>query len=369
MRFATEIVDEPPAPAPAPAFVPLTLRDPLEILAMEFDPADLLLDNGYLAKGSSLVWAGQGGLGKSRLAMQLAIACILEKDFLGWQTNAAGTRWLFMQTENGNRRLKADLQKMLTTHSPDELQLLKRNWNFHTLETEQDALVGLGHEANCQRIQEALQRFPADVVVFDPLRDFAVGDLNSDEHMAATCAAIGRVVKSGNPQRIPMVLHHAGTGKAGAAKATGFDRSSFGRNSKVLHGWTRAQVNFAPMDGDNNELLLVSSGKANDFAEFEPFAIRLNQHLMTYSPAPEVDLDAWRESMGNAKGAKVVVPAGTVADIVRKAGLDGTTKAKLVKALMVETGCGKSAAYEAVDKAAERKNIRRRKTDELYVSA
>ena len=64
--------------------------------------------------------------------------------------------------------------------------------------------------------------------------------------MTATLTVIGRITRQGDPQRIPVILHHALTGKSGAARATGFDRGSFGRNSKVLLGWVRSQINVAP---------------------------------------------------------------------------------------------------------------------------
>ena len=87
--------------------------------------------------------------------------------------------------------------------------------------------------------------------------------------MTATLSAIGRVTSQGDPKRIPVVLHRALTGKSGAARAIGYDRGSFGRNSKVLLGWTRAQINLAPYEADNNEVLVVASGKANNAEEFE----------------------------------------------------------------------------------------------------
>ena len=101
--------------------------------------------------------------------------------------------------------------------------------------------------------------------------------------MTATLSAIGRITRQGDPQRIPLIVHHALTGKSGAARATGFDRGSFGRNSKVLLSWTRAQINLAPYDSDNNEVLVVASGKANNSEEFQPFGVRLDPETMTYS--------------------------------------------------------------------------------------
>lgn len=349
-------------------FKPLSLRSPQEILKMEFDPSDLLLANGYLVKGSALTILGQGGLGKSRFTLQLGISSILGRDFLGWPTSGAEVKWLFLQTENGCRRLKDDLGKMLAGLSEAEIAKLDANLRLHTIEHDEDTFVSLGSDLSRERVQQTIKDFPADVVVFDVLRDFSVGDLNSDADMAATCAAIGGVVRQGNPNRIPLILHHATTGRAGIAKASGFDRSSFGRNSKVLLGWTRAQINLAPHGPDANDVVVVTSGKANDFEEFKPFAVRLNTDTWKYEPAPDIDIEEWKERV-TGKGAGKE-PSATIAHVVgqtRKAGIEGISKSALVQAVMKETGCGKTKAYELVMEAEKRKAVHRRKSDELYV--
>jgi hypothetical protein len=349
-------------------FKPLSLRSPLEILKMEFDPADLLLANGYLVKGSALTILGQGGLGKSRFALQLAVCSILGRDFLGWKTSSAEVKWLFIQTENGCRRLKADLGKMLSGLSKQDLAKLDANLRLHTIEHDEDTFVSLGSETGKARIHQAIKTFPADVVVFDVLRDFSIGDLNNDADMAATCAAIGGVVRQGNPHRIPLIVHHATTGRAGIAKASGFDRSSFGRNSKVLLGWTRAQINLAPHGPDSNDVVIVTSGKANDFEEFKPFAVRLNPDSWQYEPAPDIDVEEWKESIaGKTAGKKSTATLAHVIERARKAGIDGISKTELVKAIMNETGCGKTKAYDLVDEAEGKKAIHRRKSDDFYV--
>ena len=349
-------------------FKRLTLRDPLEILKMQFDPADILIENGYLQKGSSLTILGQGGLGKSRVAMQLAISCILGRDFLGWKTHAQGLKWLFLQTENGNRRLQHDLSLSLKDCTQNELKALSECLKIHTLEHDEDCFVSLDSIENHKRVELAIQEFPSDIVVFDVLRDFGIGDLNTDEGMTATCRAISRLVKSGNPHRIPIVIHHAGTGRAGAAKATGFDRSSFGRNNKALLGWSRAQINLAPYSPDDNEVVVVASGKANDCVEFKPFAVRLDSDSMSYEPAPDVDIQEWVESIsGKTKRSE---SSGTIADVVHivtKTGLDGIKRPALVTAVMDEVGCEKTKAYGLVKSAERKKAILRRKSDDMYV--
>jgi len=349
-----------------PRFRPLTVRSPSEIMAMQFDPADMLTENGYLQKGNALVIAGMGGLGKSRFILQMAISCILGKPFIGWNTKAGRTKWLILQTENGNRRLQVDISRMMKSCSPDELAILDECLRIHTLETEDDAFVTLSTLETADRIAALTADFPANVIVYDVLRDFATGDLNSDEAMTETCRAISRVTRMGDPTRIPVVVHHALTGKAGAAKATGFDRGSFSRNSKVLLGWTRGQINLAPYSPDSNDVVVVASGKANDAEEFAIFAVRLDPDTMSYSLDESVDLGEWQAQVsGKAKAG----PKATIQQVVDAVprGLDGITKARLVKAVMAETGCCSSFGYILVAKADAEKRIIRRSSDKLYI--
>ncbi len=115
-----------------------------------------------------------------------------------------------------------------------------------------------------------------DVIIWDSLYNFGTGDLNKDQDMRSSLSKVHQVSQHRNPQRGIVLLHHATTGKGGMVKVAGLDRASFGRNSKVLHAWARAQVNVAPLKGDDNDLLAIACGKASNGREFQPFAARLN---------------------------------------------------------------------------------------------
>lgn len=275
---------------------PLTIRSIGEILTMTFDDSELILTNGYLALGERTAICGMGGIGKSRLTMQLALCCRAGREFLGWPTNGRELRWLFLQTENSCRRLKFDLERMLTAFTPDEVAAIKSGILLHTLEADDDGFLMLDGE-NIVRIGDALERSAANVCVFDPLRDFGADDLNADKHMTETLRDISRITRRGNPKRVPLVIHHAGTGRAGIQKTTGFDRSSFGRNSKVLFSWARAQINVAPATADDNNVIVVASAKCSNFAEFEPLAARLNPDTMLYEREDDFDVVEWRQSL------------------------------------------------------------------------
>jgi hypothetical protein len=275
---------------------PLTIRSIDEILEMSFDDKELILTNGYMARGERTAMCGMGGVGKSRLVMHMALCCRAGRDFLGWPTQGREVIWLFLQTENSCRRLKYDLGRMLSAFSAAEQEAIKAGIFFHTLEEDDDGFLMLDLE-NSDRITKAIAEKRADIVVFDPLRDFGADDLNSDKYMTETLREISRITRRGNPKRIPFIIHHAGTGRSGIQKATGFDRSSFGRNSKVLFGWARALINVAPALPDENSMIIIASGKCSNSREFEPFAARLDDQTMLYELVDDFDFEAWRHSL------------------------------------------------------------------------
>ena len=238
---------------------------------------------------------------------------------------------------------------------------------IHTLETAEDSFVSLKLPENEVSVSALIQDIKPTGVVYDVLRDYGIGDLNSDEGMTATLSAIGRITRQGDPQRIPLVVHHALTGKSGAARATGFNRGSFGRNSKVLLGWVRSQINLAPYDSDSNEVLVVASGKANNSEEFKPFGVRLDPDTMTYERDDSVDLEEWKERVGAETKGGPKANIAHIVKIVEKAGLAGIEKKRIIAELKAETGCGKTTAYNLLEKAEQKKALARRKDDELYV--
>lgn len=329
-----------------PPRAPLTIRSIAEILALPDTPADLILSNGYLERGERTAVCGMGGIGKSRLIMQLAMMHRAGLPFLAWETRAPHLRWLFLQTENGNRRLQRDLAAMLTGFTPAQQAAIKAGVFIHTLEEEDDGNLLLNDEDNQQRAIAAIQNSAADIVVWDPLRDCTGDDLNKDTAMSATLRTIRAITRTGDPQRTPIIIHHAGEGKAGVAKATGYDRGAFGRNSKVLKTWARAQFNIAPATADDNSQIIIASGKCNNHEEFAPICARLNPNTLLYELVEDFDFDAWRESLSSEKEKPTT---GKLAAILREAG-GGMEKNEAITRLQA-AGIGKHAAWGLIKKA------------------
>jgi AAA domain len=347
----------------------LTFRSPDELLAMQFDDSDRILGDRLLASGQSLVIAGAGGIGKSRILLQLAAACRAGLPVFGFETRGQELRWLIIQAENSNRRLKDDIAALRAWVGDEHWPQVNAGLCIHTLETDCDGFLSLDSPQAELRIRDAIEHFKPDVIGFDSLYNFAAGDLNSDRDMADTLLTVSRLTKAGNPNRACVVLHHALTGKAGAARATGFDRSGFGRNSKVLHSWSRAQINIAPGSPDSNEVLVMTCGKCSNGKEFAPFAVRLNPDTMIYDVDTDFNLSEWQSNVTGKRPEQDLAPV-RVAEIVNELCKTGGAPKKpaIVKALRDETGCATSGAYKAIDRAERAKKIHYTKTTKTYVA-
>lgn len=336
----------------------LSHRSPDEILALPDDPSDNLLGERLLTRGGKLVIAGAGGTGKSRLGLQLAASVVSQRPFITFPTNGHNLKWLVLQGENDNTRLKCDLAGIKRWLGP-AWPAFQANVVIHTLETELDAWLSVEDDSATSAIRRLLAQVKPDVVILDALYTFGAGDLNKDADMRSTLTLIQQLIHRGNPKRAIVVIHHAATGKSGLAKMTGHDRASFGRNSKVLHSWTRGQINVAPLDPENNELLGFSCGKASNGREFSPFAARLTEDMI-YEHDEAVDVN---EMLGEAAGdSSCRITTDEVADFCPG---EGIAKSKLVKIIMDQSGVKKSMAYKVVDKAITQKRIRQHTVTKL----
>ena len=329
----------------------LTIRTPDEILAMQFDDGDIMLADRMLAESETLALLGIGGLGKSRMLLQLAAAQIMGKPFLKLTTHGKPRKWLIIQTENSNRRLHEDLN-WLKKWCGDDWPLVQANLVIHTIEKEEDSLIQMEDIEAVARLEKLIDEVKPDVVVWDPLKDTTWDDLNTDRVMANLLRTLARLSRKLNPRRAVVLAHHALTGKSGAAKAAGMERASFGRNSKVLHSFCRAVINVVPADEDDNRKLIFFCGKNNNGPEFKPFAVELGDDFI-YRVDEHFDMEAWKEGMGIASKSSGGLPKDTAAlQILREQPMD---KASWVKEIVKRKILSRSPAYDLADRLSKPK--------------
>jgi ATP-dependent Lon protease, bacterial type len=344
----------------------LSLRRFDEILAMQFDASDNILGDHQLAKGQNTCFVGPPGAGKTRLIMQMAIAGIVGRDFVGMEMQGRSLKWLFMQVENSNRRLQTDLAHFRKWVGDEVLwQAVVDQCLVHTLEHDGDGLVFLDNATNRDFVGKAIQTRASDVVVWDSLQNYSVGDLNKDADMFKSLHEISLLTKRGNTQALPLVIHHALTGRAGAIKLLGMEKGSYSRNSKAITAWARSQINVAVASPNSYETIIMACGKCSDGKEFEAFAVKFNEETHIYERNDEFDIEEWAKQVKSNKGPNVKIPDSVIADACNGYKMSLNDLFVAVKA-KVGTSVNEATIYRSIERAAKHRAVKFDKKLSVY---
>ena len=122
---------------------PLTVRSAAELVNAEIIEGDNLLADRLLARGQSLTLLGAGGIGKSRLLLQLAACCITGRPFLSLRVHQPGLKWLIFQAENSKRRLQEDLRRLRNWLGEENWQRVAERLFIHIVEGAHDCFEQL----------------------------------------------------------------------------------------------------------------------------------------------------------------------------------------------------------------------------------
>ena len=285
-----------------------TIRGLQDILDYKIPPDHGLLRNenneALFEFGSVAGIVGPPGVGKSRLALQLAISQITGRTWCDLKTIGPARKWLMIGNENSRRRIARDLQGMCKSLAPEKLQLLRDNLFTQVPETDDDMVIAVKGD-NMTRWRNTLSRIGPDVVVIDPfeaaLENYDVNDAAAVRDTIQRLAAMAHEVK---PLATVIFIHHARTGQANISQATGFDKDNFAKGSKTFTSMVRLQINIAPGDAEDFGKLIVSVGKSNDAKPFYPQGVALDEETRYYEKWDEFDYDEWKLKVGEGGKSK-----------------------------------------------------------------
>ena len=236
---------------------------------------------------------GQGGLGKSRIGLNVARNQVLGLPFGDISTGGEPLTHLFMGTENGLHRLQHDITRMSASLSPEQLHRLDRHIFLASLEAQDDPYVTLSDPGNVARWRVTIEQRRPDVLWIDPWGDVQAGDANADQDARWTITELTKVLGSVNQNSALVVLAHSRTGTKNIAEAIGYDGANFGKGSKALYSCARCVLNLAPGNSEDNPPVLVACPKNNDGTTPPPFALLLDANTMTYERDPDFNVEAW----------------------------------------------------------------------------
>lgn len=240
---------------------------------------------------------GQGGLGKSRISLNMARNQVLGLPFCNFSMGDRPLRHLLMGSENSTHRLQKDVLAMSKDLTSAQIELLENNVFLATLENPGDAFINVGDDENLRRWEVTIAQTKPDVVWIDPWGDILMGD-GTDRDVRETLTILQKLVRSVNPEAGLVVMAHSRTGANNISLAGGFGAADFGKGSKALYSAARAVVNLAPYDESSCPEIVTVCAKSNDAPVFEPFRMLLDNQTMTYGKSKEpVDLEVWREQV------------------------------------------------------------------------
>jgi len=274
-----------------------------ELVAMDLPPVEYFWGSTFAAGQMQAIY-GQGGLGKSRVSLNLARNQVLGLPFAGMDTGTRPLRHLLMGSENSIYRLQYDTQRQSRNLTPGEMEALSRHIRMATLEAPDDAFISLADPANVQRWIDTVEAFGPDVLWVDPFGDVRPGDANSDADTRWTITELLRIARKHNAGAGLVILSHARTGAKNILQAVGYDGANFGKDSKALYSCARAVINMAPGDETENPPLLLANSKNNNGPRFDPFAVRLDPETMLYSRDDEFDVQEWISDVQSAANGK-----------------------------------------------------------------
>lgn len=293
--------------------MPFTLWSPSQCLAYQPPVGSILLDNGYLVRGEMTSFLGIGGLGKTRMALWLAVCQILGRDWCDLPTHGAGVTWLFLSTESGLSRWKNDLSLMMGGLSKGDQSRVEAHLWVLALVPGEDGYINFGSPESNARLAATLQQVKPAVIVLDPLADMIDGDENATADVVKTLRGLRSIHKIHAPDAAILIIHHSRTGVQNVIQAgDNFSSGNFGRGSKALYSKVRCELQLAPGDRDDPTKLVLGCGKANDCAKFAPRGVIFDPQTCTYSGDPSFDVQAWRDDLNGKRRSQLV----SVVDVI-----------------------------------------------------
>lgn len=295
---------------PAKSFTTMSAR---QLLNAELPRLVWVWGKGLITRGQLCAIVGQGGTGKSRIILQVAVderAGVAPLGIGGATPNKAN-RWLFVGTENGIHRLQEELAKMCSVYKGEQLEAVLDGIHFHILKEDDDADILL-REDNLGRWKAMLEEVAPTVVVADPFGDLHPGDINKPAEVRATVRAFMRLCRSVDKEMAMVIIHHARAGRNNIAGAVGWDQGAFSLGAKDITTMARVQINVTFTDPEDWGKVMVSLGKANDTERIEPIGLCLNRETMRYEVDMDFDLDEWKADLDGKRSAGTKVTVGQV---------------------------------------------------------
>lgn len=305
---------------------------PSEIAAYVTPANHFLVGDSLVQRGAMTIFAGPGGVGKSRAVFQLAVAAARgEESWMGFPVHFP-FKTMVIQSENGLPRLSkdfislgnaADLDGRLLVSAPPDAMLAMKNQHFRA-----DVIA-------------AAKDFAPDLIVCDPLNSM-VSD-SQERDIIELLTYLREVVACTGTSPALMVVHHLRKPREGD-KHRGRAMANLLAGSYVITSSARAVLTLqAATDAEDDPHVVLTVAKCND-GTMPPRSAWRRAVGGFFVPADDF---SW-EAFDGQTGPVAKIREEHIFQVFAHGERAMTLKAA-VELLMTATDSGRSASYNALD--------------------
>ncbi len=210
------------------------------------DPADILAGTGWLRRGSGTLLTGGTGLGKSILALQVAVSCSAGIDLLGKIKVPRPVSVLVLQAENAVDVMKRDVLSLVSHLNADPATVQRNLVVRH--------LYGLSGRAFTTELAPLLTMHRPDLLVIDPYQAYAGGtDLNGSHGFLEWIGPVEQAIRRARCALL-LVCH---TGKPRSQNLNARETAYLATGTSTLPNWARSSMELVPVQQETDRFRLT----------------------------------------------------------------------------------------------------------------
>ena len=226
---------------------------PSEIAEYVTPENHFLVGDSLIQRGSMTIFAGPGGVGKSRAVFSLAVAAARgESEWMGFPIHF-GFKTMIVQSENGLPRLSKDFQKLGNAAGLDDRLLVS---------APPDGMIAMKNPMFRDDLTAAALAFAPDMIVFDPLNSM-VSD-SQERDIIELLSYLRQIAGEVGTNPALMVVHHLRKPREGD-KHRGRSMANLLAGSYVITSSARAVLTLqAASDTEDDPHTVLTVAKCND---------------------------------------------------------------------------------------------------------
>lgn len=308
-----------------PDFASITIDT---LLDTEYELSPAIISRGVLHDKENLLLAGEGGVGKSMLRLELAIHLAMGWSWLDYFDIPKPKRVLICQYENSERTEKIRLQLMMKGMEIIRMPKGCIQWVKRIRENRPDVTLKSGVE----RMHEIVAESNPDVVIYDCLTNLHsapendnvrmrnVMDVFSDINNAYDCATV--------------MIHHFGKPYDGVGTKYRV------RGASAITDWADCVLTYSHKPHRSRTLRLLENTKMRNAKELQTLLLERNGNFLTRIVEDDT-----------------IVTPEQVGRVLETLGGEVPKQKHLIDAICVEADCSEKTARIYIKEALERKKI------------